>query len=267
MTNRIVRPWFAPLETLRAELGLPPLAAPPLIDGASPYLGLALFSPVLAKPQPDWPPRTVITGFPFLDAPGEGELAPELADFLDGGQPPIVFTLGSAAVMDPGDFFAVCAEAAQRLGQRAVLLVGDNVAAWPRGRSSDVIAVDYAPHAALFPRAAVNVHQGGIGTTGQAMRAGRPMLVVPFAHDQPDNAYRVERLGISRTSPRGSYTPERATTELRRLLADSAMEQRAAEVGRQVRQEDGVGAACDAIEALLHRESPIWKGHHSGGLP
>jgi UDP:flavonoid glycosyltransferase YjiC (YdhE family) len=169
--------------------------------------------------------------------------------------------------MDPGDFFAVSAEAAQRLGQRAVLLVGDNVAAWPRGRSSDVIAVDYAPHAALFPRAAVNVHQGGIGTTGQAMRAGRPMLVVPFAHDQPDNAYRVERLGISRTSPRGSYTPERATTELRRLLADSAMEQRAAEVGRQVRQEDGVGAACDAIEALLHRESPIWKGHHSGGLP
>lgn len=83
------------------------------------------------------------------------------------------------------------------------------------------------------------------------MRAGKPMLVVPFAHDQPDNAHRLERLGISRTIPRGGYTPDRAAGELRRLLGDADYGGKAAEVGRTVRQEDGVGAACDAIEALL----------------
>jgi UDP:flavonoid glycosyltransferase YjiC (YdhE family) len=40
-----------------------------------------------------------------------------------------------------------------------------------------VVAVDYAPFSELFPRAAVIVHHGGIGTTGLAMRSGRPMLV------------------------------------------------------------------------------------------
>ena len=53
-----------------------------------------------------------------------------------------------------------------------------------------VVAFDYAPFSLLFPRAAAIVHHGGIGTTGQAMRSGRPSLVMPCAWDQPDNAER-----------------------------------------------------------------------------
>ena len=163
-----------------------------------------------------------------------------------------------STALQSGDFFEVSAQAAARLGRRAVLLVGQDAAALSRCRSPDTIAVDYAPHAALFPRAAANVHHGGIGTTGQAMRAGKPMLVVPFAHDQPDNAWRVERLGISRTISRCGYTPERAARELRRILDDSGYGLRAEAVGWRVREEDGVGAACDAIEGLL-------AGSSSGG--
>jgi UDP:flavonoid glycosyltransferase YjiC (YdhE family) len=77
------------------------------------------------------------------------------------------------------------------------------------------------------------------------------MLVVPYAHDQPDNAERVRRLGIARTIPRHRYTPARAAAELRRLLDHPVYSQRASAVGEQVRQEDGVRAACDALEALL----------------
>jgi UDP:flavonoid glycosyltransferase YjiC (YdhE family) len=95
------------------------------------------------------------------------------------------------------------------------------------------------------------VHQGGIGTTAQAMRSGRPMLVVPYAHDQPDNAGRVTRLGIARTIARHRYTPARAAAELRELLDNPGYSKRASEAGERVRAEDGVGAACDALEALL----------------
>ncbi len=128
---------------------------------------------------------------------------PELLRFLDAGEPPIVFTLGSAAVWIADDFYAVSIAAARALGRRALLLAGEN-AADIRAHAPDGIGVfDYAPHSAVMPRAGVIVHQGGVGTTAQALRAGRPMLVVPFGQDQPDNARRVVGLGVARTIPEG----------------------------------------------------------------
>jgi UDP:flavonoid glycosyltransferase YjiC (YdhE family) len=114
-----------------------------------------------------------------------------------------------------------------------------------------VVAANYAPFSELFPRAAVIVHHGGIGTTGLAMRSGRPMLVMPCAWDQPDNAERAARLGIARTIPRHRYAPARVAAELHRLLNDPTYTRRAAEVGVQVRQEDGARVACDALSGLL----------------
>ena len=99
--------WAEPVHQLRDELELPPLVGNPFMDDKfSPYLVLALFSPVLAKPQPDWTANTVMTGFTFYDgSQGKTELTPELKQFLNAGEPPIIFTLGSAAVMAPGNFY------------------------------------------------------------------------------------------------------------------------------------------------------------------
>ena len=83
------------------------------------------------------------------------------------------------------------------------------------------------------------------------MRSGRPMLVVPYAWDQPDNAQRVTRLGIARTLFKGRYTPERAAAELRKLLNDPAYSEHACRVGEQIRQESGVQTASDALENVL----------------
>ena len=77
------------------------------------------------------------------------------------------------------------------------------------------------------------------------------MVVVPFAHDQPDNARRVERLGISRTIPRRQYTVESAVRTLRHVLEDPIYAERAVDVGQCIRAEDGVGAACVALEQVL----------------
>jgi UDP:flavonoid glycosyltransferase YjiC (YdhE family) len=244
-----VRSWTKPWRRLRAELGLPPLKGDVLFEGQhSPLLVLALFSKLLGARQPDWPPQTVVTGFPFLDD-GEG-LEPALARFLDEGPPPVVFTLGSSAVHDAGPFYQHSAAAARSLGVRAVLLVGRGTRNRPAWLPPGVAAFDYAPFSDLFPRAAVVVHQGGVGTTAQAMRAGRPMLVMPYSHDQPDNAARVARLGIARVLPRQRYTASSAAAELRRLLGEP-YPARAAEVGRRVRSEDGVAAACDALAQRL----------------
>ncbi len=250
--SRATRSWASPLDRLRSEIGLPPVTDNPLVDGHSPALVLALFSKLLADRQPDWPPQTIQTGFPFYDRDGERGhgLHPELARFLDDGPPPIVFTLGVTAATVAGLFFETSIAAAQKLGRRAVIvgIPGPNrPAPLPHG----VAAFEYAPFSELFPRAAALVHAGGIGTTGLAMRSGRPMLVVPHAHDQPDNAQRLTRLGIARTLFPPRYTSDGVAAELGRLLDDPSYSRRASEVGDAIRQEDGVQAACDALEALL----------------
>ena len=257
----VAKPWVEPVYRLREELGMPRGGNPVFEGQHSPTLTLALFSRLLAQKQPDHPPQTQFTGFPFYDAHPERQPDPRLLAFLDGGEPPIVFTLGSSAVWIAGDFYRVSVEAVRRTGRRALLLVGEDVEAHRAGLPETMAAFDYAPHSLVMPRAAVVVHQGGIGTTGQALRSGRPMLVVPFGQDQPDNARRCVELGVARTMARGHYTVDRLTRELSALLGDARFAERARQVGDAVRAERGAESAADAIETVLRR-SP---GRSAGG--
>ena len=221
---------------------------------------LALFSPVLAKPQPDWPRHTHLTGFPFLD---QADLIPPpgLREFLDSGPAPVVFTLGSAAVLCADNFYRESAAAARQIGRRALLLVGKETRnELPGSMTPDIAAFDYAPFSEVFPRACAIVHHGGIGSTGQALRAGKPMMVVPSSHDQPDNAARLVRLGVARTIPSHRYTARRAADLLQRLLSDPRYADAAAEIGRQVQSEDGVASACNLLEELLAARAPSTAG-------
>ncbi len=257
LAKRSCRSWAGPWHRLRAAIKLPPTSENPLFEGLySPSLVLAMFSQHFAAKQPDWPPQTVVSGFPFSDEGDLSRMSPELVRFLDGGPPPIVFTLGSSAIADPGPFFEHSAAAAKLLSQRAVLIVGNNAGDGPASLPVGVVACMRAPFAELFPRAAAIVHAGGIGTTGLAMRSGRPMLVMPCAHDQFDNAARVTRLGIARTISRRRYSPTRVAAELRRLLDDPEYSQRASVIAEKIRQEDGVRSACDALEELLGAGRP-----------
>ena len=218
LVRRETAKWTRPLADLRARHGLPP-GGNPLIEGQySPHLNLGLFSRVMAQPQPDWPARMQTTGFVFYNGPAA--LTLELEAFLDAGPPPVVFTLGSSAVGAAGRFYHESAEAAARMGVRAVLLTGGFAANVPARVPDGVLLVDKAPHQLLFPRARAVVHQGGAGTTAQALRGACPMLVVPHSHDQPDNAHRVTRLGVARTLYPKRYTASRVVAELRPLLDD-----------------------------------------------
>jgi UDP:flavonoid glycosyltransferase YjiC (YdhE family) len=210
-----------------------------------------MFSRLLADPQPDWPVNTVVTGPVLYNGAAPPELSEELERFLAAGPPPIVFTLGTSAVEAAGSFYEVSARAARRLGRRAVLLVGRHAHNRPRELGDGLLAIEYAPHATLFPRAAAIVHQGGAGTLHQGLASGRPTLVVPHAHDQPDNAMRVARLGVSRTLYPRRYTEAAVVRELDALLMDEAYAVRAAQIGTRVRSEHGESAACDALERLL----------------
>jgi UDP:flavonoid glycosyltransferase YjiC (YdhE family) len=253
LTKQHTRPWMQPVDELRRRLGLAPAVGHPLFEGKfSPYGSLAWFSRLLASPRPDWPALTRITGFPFYDEQKAGSgVDPRLAEFLESGEPQVVFTLGSLELLEASDFFDQSILAVRRLGCRAILLTGARTSSTMRTSLPDAMIVrEYAPYSAVLPHATAVVHHGGIGTTGQALRAGRPMLVVPFVDDQLDNAVRVRKLGVARVVDKRSYTAKRAQAELTRLLSECSYSSRAADIGQAIRNEDGVGAACDALEAL-----------------
>ncbi len=245
----MTRDWSQSVWQLRQELGLKPVGNVIIDEKFSPDLVLGLFSEVLGAPQADWPNNVVVTGFTFYDGQREQSIAPELQDFLDRGAAPIVFTLGSAAVYCPGDFYAESVAAAKMLDLRAVLLIGDNPP--PENLPPSIIACNYAPYSQIFPKAAAIVHQGGIGTTAQGLRSGRPTIVMPYSHDQPDNAARVQRLGTSRTIPRDRYSTLRVVQELNELLGKPSYATKAAEIGHRLQAVNGVSVACDAIEKQL----------------
>lgn len=254
LLKRSVRHWEAPLRKFRAELGLPSTDRMAMFEGQfSPLLNLALFDPQLAQPQPDWPSSTCICGSPIFDgaAPDAG-MPEDVVRFLEAGEPAIVFALGSSAVWIAGDFWAHAAAAAQQLGRRALLVTGPVL---PQDLPEGVRAIPYLPYSRVFPRAAAVVHQAGIGTLAQALRAGRPQLIVPVAFDQPDNARRAQALGLARTLPFRKANAQRLVAELAALFTDPGYAGAARAVAENLAQTDG--AACAAAELIACADSSL----------
>jgi UDP:flavonoid glycosyltransferase YjiC (YdhE family) len=249
--------WMKPLEGFRRELGLPRRGGFDLVAGAAPWAStLTLCSPLLAPPQPDHPKETFVVGHSFFDqslAFDNARLAAVDA-FLEAGTPPIVFSLGSFVAHDGRAYYRAAIRAAQNLRERAVLLVeAKDVDELSREAAPEIFVTAYAPHSRLFPRAKINVHHGGIGTCGQALKAGRPQLVTPFLADQPENAARLARLGVARVIPGGNATSASLARELSALREDPRYAARAQELALTVANEDGAAAAARRITGKVHR--------------
>jgi hypothetical protein len=183
----------------------------------------------------------------------EQTLPGALEAFLKAGSPPVVFTLGSSAVGAAGSFYSESLQAVKRLRIRAVFLTGPHAQGLEETVSPDVLIWPAAPHAQLFARASVIVHQGGVGTTAQTMRSGCPMIVVPFAHDQFDNAERVRRLGVAQVVPRSRYSARTAETMLKSLLENHSYKQSALDLSKIVQAERGSTLAAQAIDEYARR--------------
>jgi rhamnosyltransferase subunit B len=248
------RHWAEPIHRLRRELCLPP-AGNSLADcWRSPFGTLAAFSGEFAHQQPDWPQPGWVTGFAHYDA-GQ-PVSPELQHFLSKQGAPIVFTLGDVSSRAPGNFFRVSLSAVRQLGCRAVFLTGRHARiSLPEFPPEQIFIAQYAPYSQVFPHAAAIVHAGGIGTIALALKACRPMLLVPTVFDQADNARRARKMRVARILDRARYTSGTVCRELRELLSNPDYARHAADIGTRVDAEDGAAAACERIENVLATQS------------
>jgi UDP:flavonoid glycosyltransferase YjiC (YdhE family) len=238
-----------PLNRVRKRLGLAPQQdnfLERIYDGS---VTLGLWSPHYRAPAGDDPPQLEICGFPWFESDFvEGERK-DLLRFLDGGEPPIVAVLGTGQFRVAGDFFQVVAKACERLGQRGLFLTG----------SEEPVALDLppsvrcfarAPFSLVLERASAVVHHGGIGTVAQVMRAGCPSVIVPFAHDQHDNALRMERLRLGKKIARRRLSEKTLTAALERLLHDPEVQNRCRAMKDRLRPEDGAAKAAQILEEI-----------------
>lgn len=240
-----------PLNRIRRELGLPRARRIWYNESRGGDLNLGLWSPQFRGPLEGDPATGAICGFPWFDRRGEHDRERvALERFLESGPAPIVFTLGTAVVHVARRFYEEAARAARMLGRRAVLLVGRGERG-PSDLPPGMAAFEYAEFSHLLPRAAATVHHGGIGTTAQALRAGRPTVVVPASHDQFDNAARVSRLGISRTVKFRRARADHLAAALRVVLEDPGFGERAALFSVRMGAEDGAAAAATRITSML----------------
>jgi UDP:flavonoid glycosyltransferase YjiC (YdhE family) len=93
------------------------------------------------------------------------------------------------------------------------------------------------------------VHHGGIGTLAQALRAGVPQLVTPMNFDQPDNAMRLARLGVSRSLRLTRYTAPAAAQKLSELLESTEVAARCRAVARRFAGLQALEDTCWFIES------------------
>ena len=232
---------------LRAEFGLPPVRNIVRKWWHSPHRVIGLFPEWYGAVQPDWPPQTELTGFPLYDEGDANPLPRELRSWLDAGDRPVVFVAGTAN-RQAARFFQAGSEACRRLGRRGLLLsrFAEQI---PDPLPSGVRHAEYAPFGSLLPRAAALVHHGGIGTLAQALRAGCPQLVMPMAFDQPDNAVRLERLGVGRYLRPSRFTGVAAARELEALLGSEEVARACRGIASRFEGIDPVTRTCELIEA------------------
>ncbi len=236
---------------LRAELGLPPLSRILHRWYYSPQQIIGLFPDWYASPQPDWPARTALAGFPLWDhatASSAMELPAEVAQFLSEGEAPIVFSPGSA--MTEGQaFFAAAVEACQRLRRRGILLTR-YPEQLPETLPETVRYFGFVPFSKLLPQAAAFVHHGGIGSSSQGLASGRPQLVMPMAYDQLDNAVRLERLKVGATLSRRQFRGPAVARQLAQLLASRQTLDACAHWARRCDGHGALATACGLLERL-----------------
>ncbi|KAJ5888470.1 hypothetical protein N7495_008511 [Penicillium taxi] len=237
-----------------SELGLKATSLDKLQQNKVPFL--YNYSPSVVPPPLDYPDWIRITGYWFLNEGLDWTPPKELSDFIScaraDGKKIVYIGFGSIVVSDPAALTRTVVESVQKAGVRCILSKG-----WSDRLGDptsikveiplppDILQIQSAPHDWLFSQIDAAAHHGGAGTTGASLRAGVPTIVKPFFGDQFFFGGRVEDLGV------GICMKKLNVSIFSRSLWEATHSERmilkARNLGKQIRSEDGVATAIQAL--------------------
>lgn len=246
----VIDPLLKPkLNRFRRELGLSPVSRIFHTWLHSPDLIIGLFPDWFSTTQPDWPPSTVLTGFPLYDDASDSALSTTIQTFFEAHPQPFVFTPGSAN-KHASSFFVEAAKACQAMNRPGIFLTR-YPEQLPQPLPPQVIHFSYAPLSQLLPYCGALIHHGGIGTCSQALRAGIPQLIQPYAFDQFDNGARIEQLGVGHTISRRSFHASRIIQCLEHLLTSTHVNTACHTIKDLFNEADPLAESCALIEEIM----------------
>jgi sterol 3beta-glucosyltransferase len=214
----------------------------------------AAYSPsVLTKPK-DWPSHYHVSGYWFLEDNWNWQPPSDLLAFLAAGKAPIYIGFGSMPSRHPEKLTEIIVEALQRTNQRGIIMRG-----WaglnPKNNSDRLFVTDPIPHNWLFPEVAAAVYHGGSGTTAAALRAGIPLVIIPFCGDQHFWGDRMNKLGVAPSPiPHKKLTVEALARAIAKVTEDENIKVRSRQLGEKIRAEDGVGNTVKIIDRYLQKQ-------------
>jgi UDP:flavonoid glycosyltransferase YjiC (YdhE family) len=253
---------------LRREAGVgTPLSGRVLSWWNSPDAVLCLFPEWYARKASDWPEQAVLTRFPLYDEAGERPMSPELDRFLAAGagdDPPVVITPGSAN-RQGAEFIRESVTACVQLNKRAIIIT-PFPEQLPTELPSSIAHFKYVPFSRIFPASSAVIHHGGIGTVAQCFAGGAPQLIMPMAHDQPDNANRVKKLGVGDFLYPKQFRAGTIAEKLERLTTSSEVRMACAQVRQKMRNQMSPVELAELIETIAERNLRV-RAINGPGVP
>lgn len=231
----------------------PPLIGPywEILKGPQPIL--CGYSPSVLPVSEDLPRHVSITGYWFLDPHPNWQPEPALTAFLKLTPRPIYIGFGSMG--NPAknqNTTNIILKTLAQTGVRAVLSTGWSGLGTDRPLPENIFLIKDTPHRWLFPQMAAIVHHGGAGTTGAALSAGVPSLIVPHFGDQYYWGRRVAELGVGpEPIVRKKLSVEKFAEAISIALSDSTMRERASRLSATITAEDGVNQAVQIIRKYI----------------
>jgi MGT family glycosyltransferase len=245
-------------EECRARHGLSPMHTTVTAFAGRMPLYLVPSTPAFDRQRGDLPQSVRYVGPCQWDKPGDVPSAPWLAE-LPPDRPVVYVTEGTLHSKPP----LLLRAALQGLASDPVQVIATT------GKHRDPARLGlgdipanarverWVPHSDLLPRTDVVVTTGGTGTVLASLSAGRPLVVMPTAWDQPENAWRVAETGAGiRLAPR-QCTPEGIRAAVDRVLSDGSYRQNARRLASEFARYGGAARAADLLEELaVHGASP-----------
>nr|WP_245657476.1 macrolide family glycosyltransferase [Herbidospora mongoliensis] len=202
--------------------------------------------PKVLQPNADRVPETIsFVGPTLADRAHQGTWTPP------DEKPVLLVSLGSAFTDRPG-FYRNCVAAFSGLGWHVVLQIGSQTDPAALGEiPADVEVRPWVPQLAILAQASAFVTHAGMGGTMEGLYHGVPMIAVPQAADQFQNADRLRELGVGAHIPTEEATPERLRAALLDLTSDRDVAARLAAIKAELRDNGGTAKAADIVEGLL----------------
>jgi UDP:flavonoid glycosyltransferase YjiC (YdhE family) len=239
------------LDALRATVGLPP---DPDASMLFRYLYFVCDPPQLRSAGMILPPTAHEVRLIFDRSGDEG-----LPGWVAGlpARPTVYATLGTALNHTPKLIEAIL-EDLRAEPLTLILTVGrDRDPAEFGAQPANVHIERYIPQSLILPRCHVVVSHCGSGTMRAALDAGLPLVNVPIAADQPENAARCDAVGVSFTVGVSEYTPGAIRAAVRTVLAEPRYRERAQEIRAAMRAMPGSEHAVALLERLARERQPV----------